>query len=107
MDDLERRVVILSLGPGRATTRTCGLRGPKNRQVEEDVPGLFGLEREPVSPELQLFLERMLYDGYLLSVETPRVSGGTSAKRAWLSSRPTGVSNRYAPKRKEPKGSGT
>jgi len=80
MDDLERRVVILSLvarkgdNPdlwGYARLRKSILL----LQVEEDVPlgFVFGMERErPVSPELQLFLERMLYDGYLLSVETPQ-----------------------------------
>lgn len=79
MDDLERRVVILSLvarkgdNPdlwGYARLRKSILL----LQIEEDVPlgFVFGLERErPVSPELQLFLERMLYDNNLVSTETP------------------------------------
>jgi len=79
MDDLERRVVILSLvarkgdNPdlwGYARLRKSILL----LQIEEDVPlgFVFGLERErPVSPELQLFLERMLFDNCLVSTETP------------------------------------
>ena len=79
MDDLERRVVILSLvarngdNPdlwGYARLRKSILL----LQIKEDVPlgFVFGLERErPVSPELQLFLERMLYDNNLVSTETP------------------------------------
>jgi hypothetical protein len=80
MDDMERRVVILSLAArkgdnpdlwGYARLRKSILL----LQVEEDVPlgFVFGMEHErPVSPELQLFLEKMLYDGYLQSVETPQ-----------------------------------
>ncbi len=78
MDDLERRVVILSLvakkgeNPdlwGYARLRKSILL----LQIEEDVPlgFVFDLERErPVSPELQLFLETMTFDRYLESVET-------------------------------------
>lgn len=79
MDDLERRVVILSLvakkgdNPdlwGYARLRKSILL----LQIAEDVPlgFVFDLERErPVSPELQLFLEKMIFDMYLVSVETP------------------------------------
>jgi len=79
MDDLERRVVILSLvakkgdNPdlwGYARLRKSILL----LQIAEDVPlgFVFDLERErPVSPELQLFLEKMIFDRYLVSVETP------------------------------------
>lgn len=78
MDDLERRVVILSLvakkgdNPdlwGYARLRKSILL----LQIEEDVPlgFVFDLERErPVSPELQLFLETMTFDRYLESIET-------------------------------------
>ena len=106
MDDLERRVVILSLvarkgdNPdlwGYARLRKSILL----LQVEEDVPldFAFGMERErPVSPELQLFLEKMLYDGYLLSVETPQGfrrdlgESGLALLHAHL-----GIAGKYAP----------
>ncbi|MFA5622016.1 MAG: hypothetical protein WC948_04885 [Thermovirgaceae bacterium] len=106
MDDLERRVVILSLvarkgdNPdlwGYARLRKSILL----LQVEEDVPlgFAFGMERErPVSPELQLFLEKMLYDGYLLSVETLqgfRRDLGESGL-ALLHAHP-GIAGKYAP----------
>jgi len=80
MDDLERRVVILSLvaKKGRIIL-ICGEYARLRKsilllQIAEDVPlgFVFDLERErPVSPELQLFLEKMIFDRYLVSVETP------------------------------------
>lgn len=79
MTDLEKRIVILSLvsktgeNPdiwGYARLRKSILL----LQKEEGVPlgFVFGLERErPVSPELQLFLEKMMFENDLTVENTP------------------------------------
>jgi len=79
LTDQERRIVILSLvlktgeNPdiwGYARLRKSILL----LQKEEEVPlgFAFGLERErPVSPELQLFLENMMFENDLLVENTP------------------------------------
>ncbi len=79
MDDLERRVVILSLVSKKGNNPDLWGYARLRKsilllQVGEDVPlgFVFDLERErPVSPELQLFLEKMIFDRYLVSIETP------------------------------------
>ena len=79
LTDLERRIVILSLvsktgkNPdiwGYARLRKSILL----LQKEEEVPlgFTFGLERErPVSPELQLFLEKMMFENDIMVENTP------------------------------------
>ena len=79
LTDIERRVVILSLVSkkeddpdfwGNARLRKSILL----LQKEEGVPlgFVFSLERErPVSPELQLFLEKMMFENDLVVESTP------------------------------------
>ncbi|MDO9508379.1 MAG: hypothetical protein Q7I97_03405 [Thermovirgaceae bacterium] len=79
MTDIERRVVILSLvskkreNPdlwGYARLRKSILLLQKEEGVPLGFP--FGLERErPVSPELQLFLEKMMFENDIEVENTP------------------------------------